>query len=305
MGLCFCCLRGETDDMTGNEEAGWNQKRYDIRTYTAQNERNRRTGTAGEIPAQYIYIGDKCFLNNGKVHGVVLPPECRVIGKQAFEGCQFQKAVEFPESLVEIKKRAFAANKRLRRAYFPYTLEKLGVQCYRECCNLKSAEFEKNSKCKVIPDGAFDSCVKLETVCLPGAVRVIEKRAFYRCKELKNIVLPNSIMEIGEEAFYFCGIEELELPVNLKVIGDSAFFRCKNLKSVYIPESVRVIGRWAFHGCSRLEKIEILHDPDEIGPWIINKSCTIVCQKGSKVDAYAKEYELKTEYVELTEELDG
>lgn len=32
------------------EETGWNQRRYDIRTYTTQNERNRRVGTAGEIP---------------------------------------------------------------------------------------------------------------------------------------------------------------------------------------------------------------------------------------------------------------
>lgn len=87
------------------DETGWNQKRYDIRTYTAQNERSRRIGTAGEIPDEYIYIGDKCFLNNGKVHGVTLPAGCRVVGKQAFEGCQFQKAVEFPESLVEIKKK--------------------------------------------------------------------------------------------------------------------------------------------------------------------------------------------------------
>ena len=226
------------------EEAGWNQKRYDIRTYTAQNERNRRNGVAGEISDEYIYIGDKCFLNNGKVHGVTLPAGCRVVGKQAFEGCQFQKAVEFPESLVEIKRRGFAGNRRLR----------------------KVAEFEKNSKCKVISEGIFDSCTKLERVCLPEAVKSIEKRAFYRCKELKEINLPNSVTEIGEEAFYFCGIEELELPTNLKIIGDSAFFRCKNLRTVYIPTSVRTIGRWAFHGCSRLERIEIFHDPDEIGP---------------------------------------
>ena len=111
--------------------------------------------------------------------------------------------------------------------------------------------------------------------------------------------------EIGEEAFYFCGIEELELPTNLKIICDSAFFRCKNLRTVYIPASVRTIGRWAFHGCNRLERIEIFHDPDEIGPWIINKSCTIVCQKGSRIDAYAQEYGFQTEYVELSEELDG
>lgn len=287
------------------DETGWNQKRYDIRTYTAQNERSRRIGTAGEIPDEYIYIGDKCFLNNGKVRGVTLPAGCRVVGKQAFEGCQFQKAVEFPESLVEIKRRGFAGNRRLRKVVFPHNLERIGAQCYRECSNLKVAEFEKNSKCKVISEGIFDSCTKLERVCLPEAVKSIEKRAFYRCKELKEINLPNSVTEIGEEAFYFCGIEELELPTNLKIIGDSAFFRCKNLRTVYIPTSVRTIGRWAFHGCSRLERIEIFHDPDEIGPWIINKSCTIVCQKGSRIDAYAQEYGFQTEYVELSEELDG
>ena len=101
-----------------NDEIGWNQLRYDIRTYTAQNERNRRGGEAGKIPDGYKYIGDRCFLNNGKVHEVVLPEECRIIGKQAFEGCQFQKVVAFPEGLLEIKKRAFAVNHRLRKVVF-------------------------------------------------------------------------------------------------------------------------------------------------------------------------------------------
>ena len=97
-------------------------------------------------------------------------------------------------------------------------------------------------------------------------------------------------------------MDTLELPLNLKVIDESAFFRCKNLKTVYIPPSVRKIGRWAFHGCSRLERIEILHDPEEIGPWIINKSCTIICRKGSRMEEYAKEYDFKCEYIEEAEE---
>lgn len=286
-------------------EKGWNQLRYDTRTYTTLNERNRTEGVPGQIPDQYRFIGDKCFFNNGKVHGVILPSDCRVIGKQAFEGCQFRKKVEFPDSLVEIKKRAFAGNRRLRVTTLPDNLEKIGAQCYRECNNLRRAEFSSRSKCRVIPEGMFDSCLNLEEVCLPPHTQVIDKRAFYRCKELRSLSLPDSIREIGEEAFYFCGIEELTLPKGLKVIGDSAFFRCKNLKTVYIPESVQEIGRWAFHGCSRLERIEILHDPEEIGPWIINKSCTIVCQKDSKVDEYAQEFGFKTEYIEVSGELDG
>ena len=281
-----------------NTEIGWNQLRYDVRTYTAQNERNRRGGEAGRIPAGYRYIGDKCFLNNGKVHEVVLPQECRIIGKQAFEGCQFQKAVDFPEGLLEIKKRAFAENHRLRKVVFPESLERLGAQAYQECNTLRIVKFPNNSRCMVISEAVFDSCVNITTVRLPFRTQVIERRAFYRCKELREINLPVTVREIGEEAFYFCAMEKLELPPNLKVIGESAFFRCKHLREVYIPESVKKIGRWAFHGCSRLERLEILHDPDEIGPWIINKSCTLVCRKGSKVDHYAKEYGFKCEYVE-------
>ena len=101
-----------------------------------------------------------------------------------------------------------------------------------------------------------------------------------------------------KKPFIFVQWKNWNLPPNLNVIGDSAFFRCKQLREVYIPESVKIIGRWAFHGCSRLERVEILHDPEEIGPWIINKSCTLVCRKGSKVDYYARKYGFKCEYVE-------
>ena len=170
-----------------NDEIGWNQLRYDIRTYTAQNERNRRGGEAGKVPDGYKYIGDRCFLNNGKVHEVVLPKECRIIGKQAFEGCQFQKVVAFPEGLLEIKKRAFAVNHRLRKVVFPKSLEKLGAQAYQECNKLHRVEFPNNGRCTVISEAAFDSCVNLISVKLPCRTQVIERRAFYRCKELKEI----------------------------------------------------------------------------------------------------------------------
>ena len=57
------------------------------------------------------------------------------------------------------------------------------------------------------------------------------------------------------------------------------------------------IGKWAFHGCGRLKKLEIHHDPEEVGEWITNKNCTIVCPKGSKMEAYAKSYEVNVEYL--------
>ena len=279
------------------EKTGWKTLRFDSRTYTAQRAREQEGELVRKIPQEYIFIDDKCFMGNGKIKEVILPSRCRIIGKQAFEGCQFRKQIRFPETLSEIKKRAFAENHNLRQASFPASLEKLGVQCYRECNNLRKVCFNPQSPCREIPEEIFDSCVRLNEVTLPLGAEVIQKRAFYRCKELKQFEFPKTMKEIGEEAFYFCGLETLELPEGLEILGDSAFFRCKNLRRVSIPESVSYIGRWVFHGCSRLEYLEVCHDPQHIGPWIVNKSCTIGCYKGSKMDAYCEEYGLKREYI--------
>lgn len=279
------------------EKTGWNTLRLDSRTYTARMAREQDGELIRRIPSEYLFIDDKCFMSNGRIKEVVLPSHCRITGKQVFEGCQFRKQVVFPKTLVEIKKRAFAENHNIRQAAFPASLEKIGAQCYRECNNLKNVRFDLASRCREIPEAAFDSCVHLTNVTLPERLQVIQNRAFYRCKDLKKLVLPNSLRAIGDEAFYFCGLEELILPPNLQELGDSAFFRCKNLRSVFIPESVKSIGRWVFHGCSRLEYLEVCHDPEYIGPWIVNKSCTIRCYKGSKMDAYCKEYGLKREYI--------
>ena len=121
--------------------------------------------------------------------------------------------------------------------------------------------------------------------------------AFYKCEELTRVRLPDTLRKIGKRGFYQCGLEELHLPEHLEYIGESAFLKCKKLEYVRVPESVRMIGKWAFHGCGRLKKLEIHHDPEEVGEWITNKNCTIVCPKGSKMEAYAKSYEVNVEYL--------
>ena len=111
------------------------------------------------------------------------------------------------------------------------------------------------------------------------------------------MILPDTLRKIGKRGFYQCGLEELHLPEHLEYIGESAFLKCKKLEYVRVPESVRTIGKWAFHGCGQLKKLEIHHDPEEVGEWITNKNCTIVCSKGSKMEAYARSYEVNVEYL--------
>lgn len=112
----------------------------------------------------------------------------------------------------------------------------------------------------------------------------IDDRAFYKCKKLNKVSFPEGLKIISKQAFYFCGLNSLELSDSLEVLDESAFFKCCNLTHVVIPPNVRYIGKWVFHGCNRLKYLEIRHDPDFIGEWIINKAATIRCYKGSRID---------------------
>ncbi len=281
-----------------NEEMRWSMLRYDSRTFTAQQAKMLKGDvTRKEIPEKYIYIDDGCFRADGRMREVILPPNCKIIGREAFFQCQIRKEVVLPKTLTEIKRRAFSENHSLRAVHFPASLKTLGPKAYRDCTNLLRAVFAKDSECREIQEGAFDSCSKLKRLVLPDHVEVIGSKAFFRCKELKKVIFPDTLKVIEAEAFRFTGLEELNLPEGLVELGESAFFKCNNLKHVVIPESVDVIERWVFHGCNRLETVEIRHDPEYVGPWIVNKSCTIRCYKGSKMDAYCDEYELKREYI--------
>lgn len=269
-----------------------------MRTYTRLMADQQKNELIQTIPEQYNSIGDVCFKNNGKMKEIWLPLGCKVIGREAFYGCHIRKEVILPGRLTEIRAGAFAGNCNLPRTDFPASLEKLGKQCYKDCNNLKSVRFASGSRCTEIPEGAFEGCVKLSELILPDGAETIGNRAFYKCKELKKVRIPDSVIRIGEQAFYFCKLEELQLPDVLQELSDKAFFKCNGLKSVLIPKSVQKIGEGVFHGCNRLEYLEIHHDPEEIGPGIVNKSCTIRCRKGSRMDAYCEENGLKTEYID-------
>lgn len=270
---------------------------FDMRTYTKLMADQHKDELIQTISEKYNSIGDSCFKNNGKMKEIWLPLGCRVIGREAFYGCHIRKEVILPGRLTEIRAGAFAENCTLPQVSFPASVQKIGAQCYKGCNNLKAVRFESGSRCREIPEGAFEGCVKLSKLTLPEGTERIGNRAFYKCKELKNVQFPETVIRIGDEAFYFCKLEELKLPEGLQELGAKAFFKCNGLRSVIIPQSVQKLGEGVFHGCNRLEYLEIRHDPEEIGPGIVNKGCTVRCRKGSRVDTYCQENDLKTEYI--------
>jgi hypothetical protein len=72
---------------------------------------------------------------------------------------------------------------------------------------------------KEIPDNAFMSCRRLETINLPDSIEKIGVDAFYECNNLKTVNLPTSLKEIGRGAFNGCGeLNNLSIPDSLSSI---------------------------------------------------------------------------------------
>ena len=200
-------------------------------------------------------------------------------------------------SVNHLSEGCFSACPHLSEMQISSKVSEIPPSAFKEDRKLRQVDFADNSLLLKIREDAFNECASLAYIKIPESVIDIGDRAFYRCKSLSRIEFPKTLERIGKEAFYFCGMEELHLPESLEVLEESAFFKCTKLTEVCLPESIRYIGKWVFHGCNRLRTLEIRHDPEYIGPWIINKSAKIRCYQGSKVDAYCQESGFEVEYL--------
>ena len=89
MGLCFSYPKKRRKEKNACLEMRWSMLRYDSRTFTAQQAKMLKGDvTRKEIPEKYIYIDDGCFRADGRMREVILPPNCKIIGREAFFQCQ-------------------------------------------------------------------------------------------------------------------------------------------------------------------------------------------------------------------------
>ncbi len=219
------------------------------------------------------------------------------ISQEAFANCGNLREVQF-RNVNLISRYSFSHCIRLKELSFPAGLEQMGMGAFMANKRLEAVRFYRDSNLTVLPNLAFSDCGALRTVLFPKRLQSIGRRAFYKCESLCHAELPLSLKYIGAEAFYGCGLKELELPEGLLEIGEGAYRKCRNLEYVYLPDTLKKIGKWTFHGCTQLAVLEIRHDPEEIGEWITNKGCVIRCPRGSRMEAYAKNYGMTVEYTD-------
>ena len=110
---------------------------------------------------------------------------------------------------------------------------------------------------KVIADNAFEGCVYLESITIPGGIKIIPYYAFAGCSSLKELVIEEGVEILFASSFVDCiSLERITLPSTLEV-GDYAFAYLDSLKSVEFPNGIVSIGEYAFAHSGSLESIKI------------------------------------------------
>ncbi len=110
---------------------------------------------------------------------------------------------------------------------------------------------------KVIPEYAFAGCIALERIVIEDGVEIMAGGAFEGCENLKEIILPNTLKD-AEYLFHdLQSLKSINLPEGLTSISEFMFHYCSSLESITIPSSVTRIGGYAFQFCTSLEYVEI------------------------------------------------
>ena len=176
------------------------------------------------------------------------------IDESAFEGRDFIKSVEIPDSIKSIGMFAFHGCTALESVKLSSSLTDIKESVFSGCVSLKSITIP--SGVIYIGDCAFSDCYALESVEIPDTVETIGYGAFLQCFALKEIVIPNSVTRIEDTAFAYCkGLESIKLSENLRNIGYEVFDSCISLKNIVIPKASVNIENEIFTGCTALESI--------------------------------------------------
>lgn len=164
-----------------------------------------------------------------------VPQGMRIIGVEAFSGCDALEKILLPDGLETIENGAFSGCTALASPDLPASLSRLG-------------------------QGAFSGCTSLREAVLPEGVKSISRNAYEGCTALRRVLLPGTVKRLEYGAFEGCtALEEIMLPEGLTSLGNRAFLGCTSLRRVVLPRSLTSIDVLmnTFENCPRLE----LHIP--------------------------------------------
>lgn len=154
---------------------------------------------------------------------------------------EFEPELVIPDGIVAIRDNAFAKYYGLVSVHFPDTLTTIGCWAFYKCSSLRKIVLPQNVQ-KLLGDGyvsTFQECKQLiEADLSQTQIKVLPQGTFWDCKKLQTVRLPKTLVKIEDGAFWDCtNLSSLVLNEGLKVV-ECDFRQNKHLSILNIPKSV-------------------------------------------------------------------
>ncbi len=201
---------------------------------------------------------------------VIVPDGVKVIGKEAFAGCENVTELQLPASLKGMNEAAFWGMKSLKKITISsknkwlkvvdnvlYTKDGKTLLLYP--ASDARTEFTVPAQVNACAEASFSAAVNLKTVKLPeGLVEL--KNSMFQNSNIETIAMPQSLRYINAEVFSGCKkLRELKLNEGLLKICDAAFYHTQNLRDINLPNSLFVCENMFGFEKNRVMKTKTVH----------------------------------------------
>ena len=242
-----------------------------------------------KFTANITTLGRESFSYCTSLKSVKLPKKLKEIPYACFEWCENLKTVKLPAGLVSIGDGAFqfctkltkVTGKNKKLEYVGYgafshdselasislgNVKEIGAYAFSET-GIKKIDL--GTKLEKMGESAFFQCSRLESITIPGTLKVIPQRAFEQCGELKKAVLKDGVERIEDSAFqYNSKMTVFEYPKSLYYVSYSALE-----KSAWLEIKLDKQIGYNNVGSISYNHQNNTHDPDSIS---INNCCIFI-----------------------------